>query len=255
VFRLERGLLQSGGDAFAETAKSEPVPDFKDALSEILSEKAARRFTVFIFVSMLAYSMQDLILEPFAGLVFAMTPAESTGLAGIQHSGVLIGMIVSGIGGSAFSGRMPVELRTWIFTGCIGSAIALAGLAAAAVYGPGWPLQTNVFALGFCNGLFAVAAIGAMMGLAGAGAKTREGVRMGVWGASQAIAFGAGGLIGALGVDIARKVQAHDGSAFQLIFAIEAALFVIAAALALRATSAGSASKRQPTKSEGEVFA
>ena len=237
VFRLEpRTPFQ-----FEETDKVGPTPSFGEALKEIFAEQAARRFTVFIFVSMMAFNMQDLILEPFAGLVFGMTPGESTGLGGMQSGGVLAGMIVAGIGGSAFSGRLPVELRHWITFGCLGSAAALACLAVGAVVGPGWPIHANVFTLGFCNGLFAVAAIGAMMGLAGAGAKTREGVRMGVWGAAQAIAFGLGGLIGAVGVDIARTAMAHDGSAFQLIFAIEASLFVLASALAWRATAAGAA--------------
>jgi len=137
---------------------------------------------------MLAYSMQDLILEPFAGLVFGMSPGESTSLSGTQHSGVLLGMIIAGVGGSAFAGRLPVDLRVWIVAGCAGSGCALAGLAIAALAGPGWPLAANVFVLGLCNGVFAVSAIGAMMGLAGAGENTREGVRMGVWGAAQAVA-------------------------------------------------------------------
>ncbi|MBV7266393.1 BCD family MFS transporter [Erythrobacter ani] len=259
VFRLEpRGGI--GAHDFAQTAKAGPSPSFGEALREILHEKAARRFTVFIFVSMMAFNMQDLILEPFAGLVFGMTPGQSTQLGGMQSGGVLAGMIVAGIGGSAFAGRMPVELRHWIVFGCLGSALALTSLSMAAIVGPGWPIAANVFALGFCNGLFAVAAIGAMMGLAGAGKKTREGVRMGVWGAAQAIAFGLGGLIGALGVDAARRALATDGSAFQLIFAIEAALFVLAAILAVRATSAGAQTAHQnerglETAGEGEVFA
>ena len=231
TYRLERQALVE-----APETRGAPAPSFREAIDEILHEQAARRFTLFIFVSMLAYSMQDLILEPFAGLVFEMTPGQSTSLAGIQHGGVLAGMIAAGVGGSAFKGRMPVELRTWIVTGCIGSALALVGLALGAVSGQGWPLQANVFALGFCNGAFAVAAIGAMMGLAGSGERTREGVRMGVWGASQAIAFGMGGLLGALGVDFARQSGGNDAAAFQLIFAIEAAAFVLAAILALRAT-------------------
>lgn len=233
IHRLEAQAMPVA-QVFADEAAA---PDFAAALREIFAESAARRFTLFIFVSMLAYSMQDLILEPFAGLVFGMTPGESTSLAGMQHGGVLAGMIVAGIGGSAFAGRLPVELRTWIVAGCLGSGVMLAGLALAAVAGPGWPLKANVFALGFCNGIFAVAAIGAMMGLAGAGATTREGIRMGVWGASQAIAFGLGGLAGALGVDIARRAQANDANAFQLIFAIEAGLFLVAALLAVRATT------------------
>ncbi|OBX20595.1 bacteriochlorophyll synthase [Erythrobacter sp. QSSC1-22B] len=231
VVRLERQAVP------VAHSRTEPVPEFRAAIAEILTDGTARAFTLLIFVSMLAYSMQDLILEPFAGLVFDMTPGESTSLAGIQHGGVLVGMVVTGIGGSGFAGRMPGELRSWIATGCLGSAAALAALAFGAQVGPGWPLTANVFALGFFNGLFAVAAIGAMMGLAGAGRRTREGVRMGVWGASQAIAFGLGGLIGALGVDFARRAQAQDAAAFQLIFAIEAVLFVVAAGLALRVAS------------------
>ena len=57
-----------------------PAPPLAEALREIGREQAARRFTLFIFVSMLAYSMQDLILEPFAGLVFGMSPVDSPGV-------------------------------------------------------------------------------------------------------------------------------------------------------------------------------
>ncbi len=232
VFRLERHAHN-----FRDSHDAPPAPPFGEAIREILHERAARRFTLFIFVSMLAYSMQDLILEPFAGLVFAMTPGQSTSLAGVQHGGILIGMIATGIGGSAFAGRLPGELRSWIVVGCLGSALALAALAFGAQVGPGWPIAANVFVLGLCNGVFAVAAIGAMMGLAGSGERTREGVRMGVWGAAQAIAFGLGGLLGALGVDLARQAHGQDAAAFQIIFALEAALFVVAAHLAIRATS------------------
>lgn len=251
VIRLE----STRSAVFTQTAKTEGSPSFGNALREIAGETQARRFTIFIFVSMLAYSMQDLILEPFAGLVFTLTPGQSTSLSSMQHGGVLVGMILAGIGGSAFAGRLLVELKVWIVVGCFGSAIALAGLAAAAVVGPGWPLTVNVFVLGLCNGLFAVAAIGAMMGLAGAGKTTREGVRMGVWGASQAIAFGLGGLVGALGVDFARSGSMSDGTAFQTIFAIEAALFVCAAALAWRAAQASGVINNSSVKQEAQVFA
>jgi BCD family chlorophyll transporter-like MFS transporter len=57
---------------------------------------------------------------------------------------------------------------------------------------------------------------------------------MGVWGAAQAIAFGLGGLIGALGVDFARSALGHDAAAFRLIFSLEGGLFVAAAWLAFK---------------------
>ena len=208
---------------------------FGAALREIWHDRDARRFTIFVFASMLAYSMQDLILEPFAGLVFAYTPGASTRLSGVQHAGVLAGMILAGVGGSAFGARSAAGLTRWIVGGCIGSALALAGLAMAARIGAAWPLAANVALLGFANGIFAVAAIGTMMALAGAGGERREGIRMGVWGAAQAIAFGTGGLIGAVGVDVVRRATRSDGPAFTVVFAAEALLFLVAALLSLRA--------------------
>jgi MFS transporter, BCD family, chlorophyll transporter len=214
------------------------TPPFAEALRDMWADADARRFTLFVFLSMLSYSMQDLILEPFAGLVFAFTPGQSTSLSGVQHGGVLAGMILVGVGGSAFAGRGQAKggLRRWIVGGCIGSAVALVGLAMAARVGPGWPLSANIALLGFANGVFAVAAIGAMMTLAGAD-PGREGTRMGVWGAAQAIAFGLGGLIGAVGVDVGRALTGSTPATFTLVFGVEALLFLLAASLAVRAAA------------------
>jgi len=207
--------------------------EFAVALREIWADQRARRFTIFVFVSMLAYSAQDLILEPFAGLLFGFTPGESTSLSSVQHGGVLLGMILVGIGGNAFTGRAG-WMRSWTIAGCVGSAAALIGLACAAVMAPAWPLRPTVFVLGFANGIFAVAAIGSMMGLAGNGGPGREGVRMGVWGAAQAIAFGLGGFVGAAGVDVGRRLMGSTPSAYLVVFAVEGTLFLVAAMLAAR---------------------
>jgi len=224
----------AGVEKVEATAPAAPTlrPGFAAALRETLADGQARRFGVFVFVSMLAYSAQDLILEPFAGLVFGMTPGASTQLSGVQHGGVLLGMILVGVLAGRF-GRSQGWMRGWTVAGCLGSAAALTGLAAAARTGPGWPLEPTVFLLGFANGVFAVAAIGSMMGLAGAGRPAREGVRMGVWGAAQAIAFALGGFLGAVGVDLGRRVFATDGEAFLTVFVAEAALFVVSAGVAL----------------------
>ncbi|MEO1361464.1 MAG: PucC family protein, partial [Pseudomonadota bacterium] len=63
-------------------SEAEDKPDFSAILKEVWADQQARRFTIFVLVSMLAYSAQDLILEPFGGHVFAMTPGESTALGG-----------------------------------------------------------------------------------------------------------------------------------------------------------------------------
>lgn len=205
---------------------------FSKELKEVWTEPKVRRFAVFIFVSMLAYSAQDLILEPFAGAVFGMTPGETTRLSGVQHGGALTGMILVPV----INMLMPswrMQTRPWIISGCIASALALFSLALAALVGPRWPLQLSVLALGVTNGVYAIAALGAMMNLVGAGHRKREGTRMGVWGASQAISFGLGGLLGTLVSDAARHFLSSPSLSYALVFTAEAGLFVMAAYLAL----------------------
>lgn len=205
---------------------------FTDVLKDIWQDKEARRFTYFVFISMLAYSMQDLIMEPFAGFLFEMTPGQSTQLSSLQHSGILLGMLVSGVGGSLYTKRFGQNLKLWIIMGCLGSAVMLGGLSIAATTGTAWPLKANVFGLGVANGVFAVAAVSAMLGLASKGAASGEGARMGVWGASQAIAFGTGGLTGAIIVDQLRAFTGEDVTAFQIVFGVEAIMFILAALVA-----------------------
>jgi len=116
--------------------------------------------------------------------------------------------------------------------GCLGSAAAALALAACALGGPEWAMRGTVVLLGVGNGAFAVSAIGAMMGLAGQGRASREGTRMGLWGAAQALAFGAGGLLGTGASDLARAALGAPAPAYAAVFVAEAAVFLLAARLA-----------------------
>ena len=58
-----------------------PEP-FWTALHQVWADDHARRFAVFVFLSMLAYSAQELVLEPFAGAVFRLSPGGSTEIIG-----------------------------------------------------------------------------------------------------------------------------------------------------------------------------
>ena len=209
-------------------------PDFLRALTEVWREDDARRFTVFVFFSMLAYSTQDLILEPFAGAIFGFTPGESTSLAGVQHMGTLAGMLLAALAGRRVAGARLGSLKAWTVGGCLASAVALTGLVAGAALAPDWPLRANVFLLGVSNGAFSIAAIGSMMSLAGAGATPREGTRMGLWGAAQAVGFALGGLFGSAASDLARWVLGDAARSYGSVFALEAAMFIVSAVLAWR---------------------
>ncbi|MEM9704633.1 MAG: BCD family MFS transporter [Pseudomonadota bacterium] len=245
-------VLGVEGAPSAPPIEEKPKPSLAEAVRAVWDERQARRFTIFVFVSMLAYSAQDLILEPFAGLVHGYAPGESTKLAGVQNGGVLLGMIATAVIGTLVGRSRAKFMRRWTMAGCLASAAALGALAYGAAFGGGVPLQANVFALGAANGAFAVAAIGSMMALASVGENSAEGVRMGVWGASQAIAFGVGGFLGAVALDAARAAIEATGPAFAIVFAAEGTLFLVAAALALRVGASDADNITLPAMPAGE---
>jgi len=222
-----------GNSARVGAGETKPSTPFMVAMRQVWSEPQARHFTIFVFVSMLAYSAQDLILEPFAGTVFGMSLGETTRLSSVQHGGVLAGMVLVAIVGSLAGGRIAV-LRGWILGGCLGAAALLIALAASGIAGATFPLHESFFALGVANGAFAAAAIASMMQLVNQGRDGREGVRMGMFGAAQAIAFGLGGLAGTVVLDLGRLATGNAAGGYVTVFLADAALFLVAAWLATR---------------------
>ena len=229
----------------ASAVPAEPAPErpaFRDALRQVWAEPDARRFAVFVFVSMLAYSAQDLVVEPFGGAVFALSLGETTRLASVQHGGVLLGMVAVALAGSMRAADRAGRLRWLTVGGCVGAAVSVLGLAALGLFAEARPLAAACFAVGLGDGVFAAGAIASMMHLAGRGGEGRAGIRMGVWGAAQAIAFGLGGLAGTAAVDGARlALGAQPPAAYALVFAADALLFLWAAVLAVRVGRSGAA--------------
>lgn len=226
--------------------------NFKEAFQEVWAEPAARTFTVFVFMSMLAYSAQDLILEPFAGAVHGFTPGQTTQLSGWHHMGVLIGMLaVAGAGSRWVAGRLG-SVQAWMVGGCLVSALATVGLVSSALSAD-WPLKANVVFLGVANGAFSIAAIATMMRLAGEGGAGREGTRMGLWGAAQAAAFGLGGLLGTAASDLAHALLGEQRTAYAAVFGMQALMFAVSAAVASRLRT-GPATQRAPLRFDGPVL-
>ena len=236
--------IEGKADVEAEVAlenkmQTETAAGFVAAFLDVWREPRSRQFALFVFVSMLAYSAQDLILEPFGGEIFGMTPGETTQLSGTQHGGVFLGMILVAVLGTGFGRGRFGSMRAWAVGGCLASAMMLVSLALATTIGPNFPLQAAVFLLGVANGAFAVAAIGSMMGMVRQGKEKREGTRMGLWGAAQAMAFGIGGLAGTVALDTVRHFSGSASTAFTSVFALEAILFLVSAYLAVGISNAG----------------
>ena len=75
------------------------------------------------------------------------------------------------------------------------------------------------------------------MGLAREGSEAREGARMGVFGAAQAIGFGIGSFAGTVASDVMRALTGSDALGYGGVFAAEGLIFLVAAGLALRLTT------------------
>jgi len=235
IWKVERsdGATDRAGATGPAVAGSNA--SFYAALRAVWADGQARRFTLFVFVSMLAYSAEELLLEPFCGLVFGYTIGQSAKLSGLWHSAVFIGMICVGI--LCSGSRRFGSLRAWTVGGCCASAVAISSLAVAGSVGPGWPIKASVVMLGVANGVFAVSAIGSMMELAYRNETGGAGVRMGLWGAAQALAFALGGVVGTGSIDLIRHVSGSPSTAFTIVFGMQALLFFSAARFAARVGS------------------
>ena len=220
--------------AAASTPATATTIGFRAALREVLSEPRTRQFGLFVFVSMLAYSGLDVLLEPFAGAVHGMSPKATTQLTGFYSLGLLVGMILTGILGSLASTGRHRAMRYCMLIGCTGSAVGLAALAFSTVGTDASVFTALVIAIGLTNGLFSVAAIGSMMGLMSQGRAGRSGVRMGVWGAAQALAFGLGAVLGGAIIDALRLAGVTVATSYASAFVTLAALYALATVLVAR---------------------
>lgn len=223
--------IEQGPRPVSIAASSEETA-FLPAVRAVWQEPASRLFAGFILVAMFAYSAQDLILEPFAGLAFGMTPGESTALSGMHHGGVLIGMVVA-----ALLATRRGQLRQWAAAGCLASAGTYVALVMSPAIGDVRFFRLVVLLLGLANGIFAIGAIGSMMALTGDKQDGRAGLRLGVFGAAQALAYATGTLAGAAGVDLARAVMDSPTRGYLAVFTVEAVLFAASALFALRSAS------------------
>ena len=238
---LEKSL-QNSVDACKPNATNYDVP-FLEGIKKVWMEREARLFTIFIFISMGAFSMQDPILEPFAGEVFGFAVGESTKLDGFHKIGTLIGIILIilclskfriGFGSLSIAKneRLGSE-KFWLITGCLFSAfslfiISLLGL----TYRDPGILNSVVFFFGISNGVFTAGILGTMLHLASRGSgDNNTGTRMGIWGAAQAYATMIAVFFSTVLVDILGLMMNSLPSVYGIVFLTAASFFIAAAFL------------------------
>ena len=238
---LEKSLLNNA-DARIPNSIRYDVP-FLTGIKKIWMEREARLFTIFIFISMGAFSMQDPILEPFAGEVFGFAVGESTKLDGFHKIGTLIGIILIILCLSKFrirfaslsivkNERLGSE-KFWLITGCLFSAFSLFIISLLGVtYRDPGILNSVVFLFGISNGVFTAGILGTMLHLASRGSgDNNTGTRMGIWGAAQAYATMIAVFFSTVLVDILGLMMNSLPNVYGIVFLTAASFFIAAAFL------------------------
>ena len=238
---LEKSLQNSSYDPETETINYNV--SFIEGIKKVWMEREARLFTIFIFISMGAFSMQDPILEPFAGEVFGFAVGESTKLDGFHKIGTLIGIILIilclskfriGFGSLSFvkNERLGSE-KFWLITGCLFSALSLIIISVLGLtYRDPGILNSVVFLFGISNGVFTAGILGTMLHLASRGSgDNNTGTRMGIWGAAQAYATMIAVFVSTVLVDILGLMMNSLPSVYGIVFLTAASFFIAAAFL------------------------
>lgn len=204
------------------TAPERPRPTFRETWAQFAGRPGARRFLVAVGLGTAAFSMQDIILEPYGGEILHLPVAATTGLTALMALGAL--------GAFALAARL---LGRGVDPHRLAAFGAVAGLVAFAAVIFAQPLQSVLLfrlgttLIGFGGGLFSVGTLTAAMGLETGGL---HGLALGAWGAVQATCAGVAVLLGGAIRDAVSSLATHGllgealdfpGTGYSVVYHIE----------------------------------
>lgn len=162
--------------------RAAPPPPFRAVWREFIADATARRLLVAVGLGAAAFSMQDILLEPYGGEILGMSVGGTTELTGLWAMGNLIGFTYAArvLGDGANPHRIAGM-------GGVVGVFAFAMVMLAAPLDASGLLYLGACAIGLGAGLFLVGTLTAAMALARDG---RSGIALGAWGAVQATATG-----------------------------------------------------------------
>lgn len=173
------------------TARDRVQPSFQEAWAAFSAAPKARRRLVALGLGTIAFSMQDILLEPYGGQVLHLAVGTTTILSALLATGGLSGFGIA----ARLLGRGTDPYRLAAFGALIG-LVAFSAVIFAAPLDSVVLFAVGTALIGFGAGLFGHCTLTAAMGTARSG---QIGLALGVWGAVQASAAGsavaAGGLL------------------------------------------------------------
>jgi BCD family chlorophyll transporter-like MFS transporter len=197
-----------------------PAPDigFEDAWRVFRRGPDALRRLLVVGLGTAAFSMEDVLLEPYGGEILRMSVSDTTLLTATLSAGGLFGFWVASI----VLGRGYDAFRMATLGALVGVPAFILVIAAAPLDSPLW-FGTGVLLIGVGGGLFGHGTLTATMRAA---PRDGVGLALGAWGAVQATAAGvAVGLGGILRDAYAAATQPVLGYIF--VYSLELLLLVV----------------------------
>lgn len=174
----------------AEIAADPPAPPFSAVWAQLMGQEHSRRLLISVGLGTAAFSMQDVLLEPYGGEILGMAVGTTTMLTALWALGALTGFALAG--SRLARGSEPHRLAGF---GCVAGLFAFTLVIFAAPASNPLLLMAGAAAIGFGGGLFMVGTLVAAMTLA---RSSLSGLALGAWGAVQASSAGAAILIGGI---------------------------------------------------------
>ncbi len=165
--------------------------DFRTAWARLASRGRVRRFLAAVGMGTFAFSMQDIVLEPYGGEILKLGVGATTALTALMSAGALVAFGLA----ARWLGRGADPQRVAAVGVLVGILAFSAVIFAEPAHSPNL-FRVGVTMIGFGGGLFSVGTLTAAMALDVDGYK---GLALGAWGAVQAtcagLAIAAGGAV------------------------------------------------------------
>jgi MFS transporter, BCD family, chlorophyll transporter len=189
-------------------------PGWKLLITNVLSNRVARYFFIYLIIMLAAILGQDVLLEPFAGQALGLPVAATTRITSIWGGCVLITLLVASWLERRTDKRNVARL---------GALVAITGFIAIA--GSGLLVNTTVFytgvvLLGLGTGLATVSNLSLMLDMT----STNVGLYIGAWGIADALARLAGSVLGGIVRDVFTYLSHSPILGYMIVFLLEAAL-------------------------------
>ncbi len=180
-----------------------PRPRFIDTWREFTAKPGTKRFLVVVGLGTAAFSMQDILLEPYGGEVLGLSVSATTILTAL-----LAGATLAAFGLAAWRLRKGADPYRMAAMGALIGIAAFSAVIFSAPLESVFLFRAGTVLIGFGGGLFSINMLIAAMTYAD---ESASGLALGAWGAVQATAAGGGIALGGAIRDIVASAAA-DGS-------------------------------------------